>query len=117
VRRDLFHGLPAEFCPPEAAAAQIAALKTKAEREAYWLRLPAWRQYIAYVVALEIGRAIVELHTLEERRAALLEVPDMWREQVEWRVRHLWNSKAVREMSDADFRAMYPGANVRGGEA
>jgi hypothetical protein len=106
-----FIGLPAEFSPPEAAAQHLASLRTRAEREAYWLRLPeGWRYFIGYVAALTIGHEIVGLPTLEQRREALEHVPGVMRAEVEWRVMHLWRTKELREMSDAEFRAMYPNA-------
>lgn len=105
----LFIGLPAEFSPPEAAAGRLAKLATRAEREAYWLRIPEpWRFMIGNFAALFIGLDIVELQGLDERRKAIEEVPGVLRADVEWRVRHLWGSKEIREMSGAEFRARYP---------
>jgi hypothetical protein len=105
----IFLGLPAEFTPPERAAERLAKLVTRAEREAYWLRIPeGWRYFIGYVAALAIGHDIVALATLEARREALEQVPPILREQVEWRVMHLWRTKELREMSDAEFYSAYP---------
>ena len=110
----LFIGLPAEFSPPERAAERLAGLATRADREAYWLRIPEpWRYFIGYVAALAIGLDIVELETLDERRQAMAEVPEVLRAEVEWRVRHLWGSKEIREMSAAEFRQRFPNSSFR----
>jgi hypothetical protein len=112
--RNPFLGLPDEFVSPDAAARRIADLPTRAEREAYWLRIPeSWRVMVADFARLFIGHAISELPTLAVRRTALDEVPLIWREEVEWHVRRLYNSRDVRTMSDADFRASYPSAWAR----
>jgi hypothetical protein len=89
----LFIGLPAEFSPPEKAADAIVALRTRAEREAYWLRLPEqWRPFIGELCRLFLGLHIGQLETLEARRAALAEVPPIWLDEVKWHVRyvHRW---------------------------
>lgn len=93
MRPDLFLGLPAEFSPPEKAADHIVGLRTRAEREAYWLRIPErWRPFIGEFTRLFLGLYIGGLPTLEARRAALAEVPEMWLEEVRWHVRyvHRW---------------------------
>lgn len=114
MKLDLFLGLPAEFISPDAAAAHIAALKTRAEREAYWLRIPeGWRPMIGDFARLFIGHAITQLPALADRRAALDEVPDIWREEVEWHVKRLWSSKDLRAMTDAEFATAYPEAHRR----
>lgn len=85
MHEGLFIGLPAEFSPPEKAADHIVALRTAAEREAYWLRIPEqWRPFIGDFARLFLGIHIGGLQTLEARRQALEEVPLMWREEVRW---------------------------------
>lgn len=90
MEHGLFIGLPAEFSPPEKAADHIVALRTRAEREAYFLRIPeAWRPFIGDFARLFLGMHIGELPTLEERRAALAEVPELWLEEVRWHVTYV----------------------------
>jgi hypothetical protein len=114
MKLDLFFGLPTEFISPDAAAAHIAELKTRAEREAYWLRIPeGWRPMVGDFARLFIGHAISELPALAERRAALEEVPGIWREEVEWHIKRLYNTKDLRAMSDAEFATAYPEARAR----
>lgn len=101
--------LPAEFAPPDKAAEQLAALSTRAEREAYWLRIPeAWRPAVEHHAKQFIGLAIAEMPGLELRRAALEQVPAMWREEVEWHLKRLWNTKDLRAMSEGEFYVAYP---------
>lgn len=95
-------GLPAEFSPPDQAAARIVALPTRAEREAYWLRIPEpWRPLIGHLVQLHLGMTISELPDVESRRKALEEVPGIWLEEVRWHVRRLFNTREIR----AQYRA------------
>lgn len=94
--------LPAEFSPPDRAAERIVALPTRAEREAFWLRVPeAWRPSIGRLAALHLGMAISEMPELERRRQALGEVPEIWLEDVRWHVRRLYNTREIR----AEFNA------------
>lgn len=101
IREDLFIGLPAEFSPPEAAAEHIVSLGTAAEREAYWLRLPErWRGQSGFV-AVFARRFLAEKIadgglTLEQRRAAIQEVPAMWRDEVSALVKSFWATREIR---------------------
>jgi hypothetical protein len=111
-REDCYrHTLAEEFAPPDKAGAIIARLATRAEREAYWLRIPeGWRAAVAIHAQMAIGHLISELPTLDARRAALDEVPGIWRAEVEWHVRRLYNSRELRAMTDAEFARAYPDA-------
>jgi hypothetical protein len=75
--RSIFQNLPDEFSPPDRAAEHLVKeLKTRAEREAYWLRIPeAWRYYVGYIAALMFGHELCGVTELAARRAALEEVP------------------------------------------
>lgn len=98
--------LPAEFAPPDKAAEAIVALRTRAEREAYWLLLPQkWRPVIGEHVKVLLGLAISELPELEARRAALAEVPEIWLEDVKWQTRRLFATRDAR----AEYRAEQAG--------
>ncbi len=102
MARGLFAGLPAEFSPPEKAADDIVRLATRAEREAYWLRIPErWRPFIGEFAKLFLGLHICELPTLESRRQALEEVPPMWADEVRWHTTYLFRSREAR----AEYRA------------
>lgn len=98
----LFIGLPAEFSPPEKAADHIVALRTRAEREAYWLLIPErWRPFIGEFVRLFLGMHIGQLATLEERRSALAEVPEMWLPDVQWHVKAVYRWSRDPEAAEA----------------
>lgn len=115
MNRDaLFAGLPAEFAPPEKAADRIVELKTAAEREAYWLRLPElWRApngMIAVFARTFLASAIADGElSLEQRRAAIAEVPVMWRDEVVALVKALWETRHIR----AEHRAEQEAARER----
>lgn len=94
--------LPAEFAPPDKAADAIVALHTRAEREAYWLLVPEkWRPAVGELTKVLLGQAISELPDLDARRAALLDVPEIWLEDVKWQTRRLFATRDLR----AEYRA------------
>ena len=103
-RASFFAGLPAEFDPPEKAARHIAALKTIAEREACWLRIPeGWRPMIGHFVEITIAFDIVEMPEKVARQNALASVPEVWREEVKWHVVRLWHTKDLRAEYQAEL--------------
>jgi hypothetical protein len=94
----LFVGLPEEFSPPEATAERIAALGSRAEREALWIRIPSnWQPIVGHfacrAIALEIAD---EMPEIEDRRAALSEVPEIWLTQVQAFVKSFWSTRDIR---------------------
>lgn len=117
MRREDFYpaSLPAEFAPPDSAAAVIASLRTRAEREAYWLRIPEiWRKAVGEHAKLFIAIDIAALHELEARRAALDEVPEIWLDDVRWHTRYLFASREVRAEFMAEQAAKREKAIARG---
>ncbi len=94
--------LPPEFSPPERAAEHIAELKTLADREAYWLRIPeCWRPMIGEFAVIAIASRIVEMPEKFDRQNALGSVPEVWREQVKAFVVTMWKTREAR----AQYRA------------
>ena len=92
-----FTGLPAEFASPDRAAEHIADLKTIAEREAYWLRIPeGWRKMIGHFAVIAMACRIAEMPQKVDRQNALASVPEIWREEVKTHVLRLWQTKDVR---------------------
>lgn len=94
----LFVGLPGEFAPPEKTASRIAALDTVAEREALWLRIPeGWRPMIGVMARVAIATRIADhMPELEQRRAAVEQVPEIWRAEVRGLVLSYWKTRHLR---------------------
>jgi hypothetical protein len=68
----------------QTVAARIARAPTKEARQAIWVHVPAqWRELVRYNVALLLGGTIGTLPKLVDRRAALEQVPDDLRADVE----------------------------------
>lgn len=102
----LFAGLPAEFSPPEKAAERIAELRTLAEREAYFIRIPSqWRPFIGDLVPIAIASRIVELPEKAQRQDALASVPDFWRDLVRKLTVSLWQTREIRAAYQAELAA------------
>ena len=94
----LFVGLPEEFSPPEMTADRIATLGTRAEREALWVRIPPnWQPIIAHFACVAIAVRIADdMPEIEDRRAALAEVPEFWLTQVQAFVKSFWITRDIR---------------------
>ena len=94
----LFVGLPEEFSPPEMTADRIAALDVRAEREALWIRIPPnWQPIIGHFACMAIAVRIADgMPEIEDRRAALAEVPEIWRDQVQAFVKSFWITREIR---------------------
>lgn len=89
--RNHYRDLPDEFAPPAKAASRLATMKTQAEREAYFGRIPKpWHPIIRQLAIIGIAAEIVSLTELHARRKALAEVPEGWTEDVKQHVRRLW---------------------------
>jgi hypothetical protein len=95
----IYLGLPREFQSPQRAALRLAELKTLAQREAYFARIPAqWQTWIRHQGIIQIAGEIVALPEVEERREALLETPEGWREEIKAHVLRLWKMPRARSM-------------------
>ena len=106
----IFAGLPEEFSPPEAAAERIADLRTVAEREAYWLRIPqGWRTMIGHFAVIAIASRIVEMPEKADRQNAIYSVPEIWREQVKRFVLTMWATREIRAEHRAEQAARRSG--------
>lgn len=95
----LYVGLPGEFASPTEAGARLAAIGNLAERQDFLdQRIPAaWRGWVIDEAAIFLACAMVDGGmTIEERRAAIAEVPRAWRELVEGHVRRLWRTREIR---------------------
>ena len=103
----LFVGLPEEFSPPEVTADRIAALRTRAEREALWIRIPPnWQPIIGHFACRAIALAISDdIPELEDRRAAMTEVPEFWLPEVQAFVKSFWATKTIRDKYRAERAA------------
>lgn len=89
--RNNYRDLPDEFAPPMKAATTIAKLRTQAEREAYFGRIPKpWHPIIRQLAIIGIAAEIVAINDLHARRRALAEVPEGWDVEVKQHVRRLW---------------------------
>lgn len=103
-RVGLFKGLPVEFSPPEKAAQHVADLNTLAEREAYFVRIPApWQKFIGELVPLMIAQRIVEIPEKARRQDALASVPEIWRKLVKQMVMSLWETREIRAQHQAEL--------------
>jgi hypothetical protein len=98
--------LPEEFSPPEKAADRIADLRTLAEREAYWLRIPeCWRPMIGILAVYAIASRIVGMREKFDRQNAIASVPEIWREQVKALVLAWWATREIRAAHQAELAA------------
>lgn len=91
VSAGMYAALPAEFCPPRAAAARIAALDSLDERERCFARVPEWWQpVIGHNARLQIALRIVRTEGKDARLAQLAATPEAWRAEVRAHVLRLW---------------------------
>ena len=111
----LFVGLPGEFSPPEMTADRIATFSTRAEREALWIRLPPnWQPMIGHFACMAIAVHIADdLPEIDDRRAALAEVPEIWLAKVQALVKSFWVTREIR----AKYRAERAAKRAREKEA
>jgi hypothetical protein len=94
-----FLGLPDEFAPPDRAAAEIAAMPGLLDRLKYFERIPAgaWRDWIAHEARIAIALRIVDGGMpIGDRRAAIEQVPEIWRDQVRAYVLSFWETRHIR---------------------
>lgn len=104
--RVTFTGLPEEFSPPEKTAERLAELKTLAEREAYWLRVPVcWQPLIGQLAVMAMASRIVEMPEKFERQNALASVPEFLRERVKAFVLTMWQTREIRARHRAEQEA------------
>jgi len=84
-------GLPDDLAPPRAVARRIAALDTRAEREALFARVPQeWQPWVAYSAILAIAERILAEPELVRRGAIFDATPEPWRGTVRSRVTGAW---------------------------
>jgi predicted proteasome-type protease len=98
----IYLGLPRQFQSPQRAALRLSELQTLAQREAYFARIPPqWQNWIRHQAVIQIAGEIVALATVEERRKALLETPETWREEIKAHVLRLWQMPRSTRMEGA----------------